>query len=152
MLEGQLPTYVREMTTSFFEQSKRQYVVHLSFTYRSHPSVPQTTVMFADIAGFTAWSTAHSPAEVFSLLETLYGSFDEIAQRRRVFKVSLRRVVSLIPTRLLVIDTHSRHSCFARWKQLVIATSQFQGYPSPKRTMQLSCHASLETACTGCGF
>jgi len=46
-----------------------------------------TTVMFADIAGFTAWSSVREPAQVFTLLETLYGAFDRLAQRRGVFKV-----------------------------------------------------------------
>ncbi|KAL7562125.1 hypothetical protein ACA910_019867 [Epithemia clementina (nom. ined.)] len=46
-----------------------------------------TTVMFADIAGFTAWSSVREPAQVFTLLETLYGSFDRLAARRGVFKV-----------------------------------------------------------------
>jgi len=48
---------------------------------------PECTVMEADIAGFTAWASVREPVQVFQLLETLYGAFDEIAQRRRVFKV-----------------------------------------------------------------
>lgn len=48
---------------------------------------PETTVMFADIAGFTAWSSVRDPTQVFTLLETLYGAFDTIARRRGVFKV-----------------------------------------------------------------
>jgi class 3 adenylate cyclase len=48
---------------------------------------PNTTVMFADIAGFTSWSSAREPSQVFVLLETIYQAFDEIAKRRRVFKV-----------------------------------------------------------------
>jgi hypothetical protein len=36
--------------------------------------------------GFTAWSSARDPSQVFTLLETLYQSFDVIAKRRRVFK------------------------------------------------------------------
>lgn len=44
-------------------------------------------VQFADIAGFTAWSSVREPAQVFILLETIYQSFDQIAKRRRVFKV-----------------------------------------------------------------
>ena len=47
----------------------------------------ESTVLFADIAGFTAWSSQREPAQVFTLLETLYRSFDEIAKKRRVFKV-----------------------------------------------------------------
>jgi class 3 adenylate cyclase len=48
---------------------------------------PHTTVMFADISGFTAWSSVREPAQVFTLLETIYQSFDKIARKRRVFKV-----------------------------------------------------------------
>ena len=46
-----------------------------------------TTVLFADIAGFTAWSSTREPTQVFTLLEAVYGAFDEIAARRGVFKV-----------------------------------------------------------------
>jgi hypothetical protein len=48
---------------------------------------PHTTVLFADIAGFTAWSSVREPSQVFTLLETVYRAFDNIAKRRRVFKV-----------------------------------------------------------------
>ena len=42
---------------------------------------------FADISGFTAWSSVREPAQVFKLLETIYRSFDRIAKKRKVFKV-----------------------------------------------------------------
>jgi Adenylate and Guanylate cyclase catalytic domain len=48
---------------------------------------PETTVLFADIVGFTAWSSVRSPTQVFHLLESVYGAFDEIAKKRGVFKV-----------------------------------------------------------------
>jgi len=48
---------------------------------------PNTTVLFADIAGFTAWASVREPTQVFTLLETVYSAFDSIAKRRRVFKV-----------------------------------------------------------------
>eukprot|EP00980_Cylindrotheca_fusiformis_P009538 scaffold2090_cov103-Cylindrotheca_fusiformis.AAC.4 len=48
---------------------------------------PETTIVFADIAGFTAWSSAREPAQVFILLETIYGAFDKHAYRHSVFKV-----------------------------------------------------------------
>ena len=48
---------------------------------------PETTILFADIAGFTAWSSMQEPKQVFILLETIFKAFDEIAKRRRVFKV-----------------------------------------------------------------
>ncbi|CAJ1941311.1 unnamed protein product [Cylindrotheca closterium] len=46
-----------------------------------------TTIMFADIAGFTKWSSMHEPSDVFTLLETIFNAFDKIADKRRVFKV-----------------------------------------------------------------
>jgi class 3 adenylate cyclase len=46
---------------------------------------PETTVMFADIAGFTAWASSRQPSHVFTLLETLYGAFDCQARRMGEF-------------------------------------------------------------------
>ena len=48
---------------------------------------PCTTVLFADIAGFTAWSSEREPEQVFTLLQTVYHAFDKIATKRNVFKV-----------------------------------------------------------------
>ena len=48
---------------------------------------PETTVMFADIKGFTQWSADRQPTQVFHLLESLYGAFDAIAKQFGVFKV-----------------------------------------------------------------
>ncbi|CAJ1960726.1 unnamed protein product [Cylindrotheca closterium] len=45
------------------------------------------TVLFADISGFTAWSSVREPSQVFTLLEAVYNGFDMIAKRRKVFKV-----------------------------------------------------------------
>lgn len=48
---------------------------------------PETSIMFADITGFTAWSSMREPSQVFMLLESIFKKYDEIAKRRRVFKV-----------------------------------------------------------------
>jgi class 3 adenylate cyclase len=48
---------------------------------------PSVTISFADIAGFTAWSSKREPHQVFQLLEKLYRAFDKIAHRLGVFKV-----------------------------------------------------------------
>jgi Adenylate and Guanylate cyclase catalytic domain len=48
---------------------------------------PETTIIFADIVNFTAWSSVRDPTQVFTLLETVYNAFDDIARKRRVFKV-----------------------------------------------------------------
>jgi class 3 adenylate cyclase len=66
---------------------------------------PDATVMFADIAGFTSWSSVREPTQVFTLLET-HGAFDAIAKRRGVFKVetigdSYVAVVGLPPQRIM---------------------------------------------------
>jgi class 3 adenylate cyclase len=45
------------------------------------------TVMFADISGFTAWSSVREPSQVFTLLETVYAAFDKVAKSLKVFKV-----------------------------------------------------------------
>jgi Adenylate and Guanylate cyclase catalytic domain len=60
------------------------------FMYKSKPIAdlfPETTILFADIAGFTAWSSVREPCQVFILLETLFRAFDSIAKKRGIFKV-----------------------------------------------------------------
>lgn len=48
-----------------------------------------TTVMISDICGFSVWASVREPSQVFALLESIYGAFDAIIDRRRggVFKV-----------------------------------------------------------------
>jgi Adenylate and Guanylate cyclase catalytic domain len=48
---------------------------------------PSCTILFADIAGFTAWSSERDPTQVFMLLGAIYAAFDKVARRRKVFKV-----------------------------------------------------------------
>lgn len=48
---------------------------------------PHTTVIFADISGFTSWSSSREPGHVFILLQTVYQAFDLLAQKHKVFKV-----------------------------------------------------------------
>jgi hypothetical protein len=50
-------------------------------------SLSNNSIPKADIEGFTAWASTREPAQVFHLLETIYGAFDEIARSRGVFKV-----------------------------------------------------------------
>ncbi|KAL3941603.1 MAG: hypothetical protein SGARI_000544 [Bacillariaceae sp.] len=42
----------------------------------------ETTVLFMDMVGFTAWSRTREPAQVFTLLENTYNAFDVLAKRR----------------------------------------------------------------------
>lgn len=48
---------------------------------------PETTVFFAEIPSFTAWSSIREPAQIFMLLESVFAAFDDIARKRKVFKV-----------------------------------------------------------------
>jgi hypothetical protein len=48
---------------------------------------PNTTILFSNLSGFTAWSSTREPSQVFTLLETLYGSMDTAARSLGVFKV-----------------------------------------------------------------
>ena len=45
------------------------------------------TVLFADIEGFSAWSSERKPTEVFTLLETIFQTVDRLARKRNIFKV-----------------------------------------------------------------
>jgi class 3 adenylate cyclase len=84
------------MTDGGMEQSQQPWDSTESEThedivvFKSKPIAdlfPETTILFADISGFTAWSSMREPAQVFVLLETIYNGFDHIARRRRVYKV-----------------------------------------------------------------
>ncbi len=44
-------------------------------------------MIFADISGFTAWSSEREPAQVFQLSKTVYQAFDKIAAQFGVFKI-----------------------------------------------------------------
>ena len=48
---------------------------------------PETTVIFADIVGFTSWSATRAPTQVFHLLETVYAGFDALAKVHGVYKI-----------------------------------------------------------------
>jgi len=60
---------------------------------------PDASISLADISGFTAFSSSRQPAHSFQLLETLYQTFDKVAQRKRIFKVetvSARTLLQLL--------------------------------------------------------
>eukprot|EP00934_Nitzschia_sp_Nitz4_P009441 Nitzschia sp. Nitz4//scaffold270_size25879//13071//16782//NITZ4_008299-RA/size25879-augustus-gene-0.20-mRNA-1//-1//CDS//3329545193//9431//frame0 len=47
----------------------------------------ETTLLFADIAGFTAWSSTREPTQVFDLLECVYSELDKLSKKHKVLKV-----------------------------------------------------------------
>jgi len=48
---------------------------------------PSCTVYFADLTGFTKWSSTRQPEMVFQLLEIIFKEFETAAAKRGVFKV-----------------------------------------------------------------
>lgn len=50
-------------------------------------SYPETTVLFADLAGFTPWARGTDPARVVGFLDELFTRFDELAAAAGVEKV-----------------------------------------------------------------
>jgi class 3 adenylate cyclase len=76
---GTIP--VEERVHSYSKLIKQKFASPIADLY------PNTTVFFADICGFTAWSSSPGPDDVLILLESLYCEFDKIARKRKVFKV-----------------------------------------------------------------
>ena len=82
------PTKLRLKT--FLNEGKSEFTTSSTKREKDKPIAdlfPETTVMFGDIAGFTAWASIREPSQVFHLLETIYSAFDAIAMRRNVFKI-----------------------------------------------------------------
>jgi guanylate cyclase len=50
-------------------------------------SYPATTILFADIVGFTPWAQRTPPHEVVELLDGLFTAFDELTERHGLEKV-----------------------------------------------------------------
>lgn len=82
-----------------------------------------TTVIFADIAGFTAWSSEREPSQVFKLLETIYATFDSIAKRLKVFKVETIGDCYVAVTGLPQPDSEHAITCARFACQCLIAMS-----------------------------
>jgi Adenylate and Guanylate cyclase catalytic domain len=81
---------LKSMLNGDIKSSDSFQIGHDNATFGSQPIAdlfPNTSVLFADISGFTAWSSTREPTQVFLLLQNVYQAFDHIAKRRRVFKV-----------------------------------------------------------------
>jgi adenylate cyclase len=48
---------------------------------------PETTVLFADLVGFTPWAAHTDPADVVDFLDSLFSRFDELAAANEVEKI-----------------------------------------------------------------
>ena len=70
--------------------SEFKELMNSPLTVDTHPIAdlfPETSIMFADVVGFTKWSSQREPEKVFHFLETLFFEFDKISERLGVFKL-----------------------------------------------------------------
>jgi class 3 adenylate cyclase len=114
---------------------------------------PETTLMFADMVGFTAWSSVREPCQVFTLLETVYHAFDEIAKRRGVFKVETvgdcyMAVCGLPEPRKdhAVVMAHFAHDCNVELIRLVKQLEVTLGPDTGDLSMRFGLHSGPVTA------
>jgi hypothetical protein len=68
--------------------------VHGGFIADAYPG---TTVVFADVVGFTEWSASVPPTEVFRVLEAVFTEFDALAKSLSVFKVRVATRTAFAP-------------------------------------------------------
>mmetsp|Transcript_10346 Transcript_10346/g.22776 ORF Transcript_10346/g.22776 Transcript_10346/m.22776 type:complete len:1195 (-) Transcript_10346:89-3673(-) len=142
-----------DSTTNVDDQSNDHAELHV---YGSKPIAdifPDTTIMFADIVGFTAWSSTREPSQVFTLLENIYKSFDDIATRRRVFKVETVgdcyvAVCGLPDPRNdhAVVMARFARACLKRMQELVHKLEVMLGPDTADLNMRIGLHSGPVTA------
>jgi Adenylate and Guanylate cyclase catalytic domain len=141
-LDSFLPETAKGKLQNFLGDGKQSTEAHADTSRFSGSPIaelyPETTVLFGDISGFTAWSSTRNPTQVFMLLETLYAAFDEIAKQRGVFKVETIgdcyvAVVGLPTPRKSHAITMTRFAsdCLSKMKELVMVLEKTLG---PVRT------------------
>jgi class 3 adenylate cyclase len=77
----------RHFSTADLDKDHDQNIAEDDFASPIAQKYPHTTVLFADIVGFTNWCSTREPSQVFHLLETLFAGFDALAKVHGVFKV-----------------------------------------------------------------
>jgi class 3 adenylate cyclase len=113
----------------------------------------ETTIMFADLAGFTAWSSKRSPTQVFELLECIYSSFDAIAERRGVFKVETIGDCYVAVTGIpepqadhAIIMARFARDCMMKMSQLAGELGETLGADTMDLEMRIGLHSGPTTA------
>jgi class 3 adenylate cyclase len=111
-----------------------------------------TTIMFADMAGFTSWSSTRDPVQVFELLETVYRAFDAIAMRRKVFKVETIGdcyvAVAGLPDPQedhAVIMTKFATDCISKMGQLTAELAEVLGPDTAELALRVGLHSGSVT-------
>jgi class 3 adenylate cyclase len=90
------------------------------------------TVYFADIAGFTKWSSTRQPEEVFQLLETLFKAFDALAVKRGVFKVETIGDCYMAVVSIITCELHPSLTKAIPNSLSFVSSSWQTGLPNPQ--------------------
>jgi class 3 adenylate cyclase len=114
---------------------------------------PDTTVFFGDIAGFTSWSAARPPEQVFVLLETMYRAFDEIAHEHGVYKVetigdcyiAVAGLPDPQPDHAVIMASFARQ-CIAAMNHLVKRLEVHLGDGTQSLSLRIGLHSGPVTA------
>jgi class 3 adenylate cyclase len=113
----------------------------------------ETTIYFADLAGFTKWSSTRTPTDVFELLEALYGAFDAIAARRGVFKIETIGDCYVAVTGIpepqddhAVIMVKFARDCMLKMNQIVNEMVDSLGADTAELEMRTGLHSGRTTA------
>jgi class 3 adenylate cyclase len=129
------------------------HIAHLLSTKPIANLFPHTTVMFADISGFTAWSSVREPSQVFTLLEQIYNSFDAIAKKKRIFKVETIGDCYVAAAGLpeprrdhAVVMAHFSRACQKKMNSVVKKLEVLLGPDTADLTMRFGLHSGPVTA------
>jgi class 3 adenylate cyclase len=111
-----------------------------------------TTIMFADMVGFTKWSSTRQPVQVFELLKTLYRAFDAIAMWHKVFKVETNGDCYVAVTGLpdpqhnhAVVMARFANDCMKRMRQLTMDLASTLGEDTVMLAMRVGLHSGPVT-------
>jgi class 3 adenylate cyclase len=114
---------------------------------------PECTVMFADIAGFTQWSSTRDPANVFCLLQRVFREFDCIAQRLGIFKVETIGDCYMAVTGLpnpqpnhAQLMARFANECLLRMRQTTASLEDRLGAGTSELTLRIGLHSGPVTA------
>ncbi|KAG7370377.1 adenylate/guanylate cyclase [Nitzschia inconspicua] len=114
---------------------------------------PSSTLMVTDLVGFTAWSSEREPAQVFTLLETLFNAFDAIAKKRNIFKVETNGdcyvAAAGVPEPMKDHAVHMAKfaiACQAKMKQVVQHLEVWLGPETGELSIRIGIHSGAVTA------
>lgn len=114
---------------------------------------PNTKVLFADISGFTAWSSVREPSQVFTILETIYKAFDKTAKRRKVFKVETVGDCYVAVTGLpeptknhTIVMCQFARECLTQFNELSTKLEVFLGPGTGDSNLRIGIHSGPVTA------